>query len=84
LRAQVAGRGQSTVDLPDLLASVRTAGLVVHAQDDKEVPFSDGERLAGAWPGAALFPVDGVGHRRILRDPSVITAAVNFVSESTS
>ena len=84
LRAQVAGRGHSTVDLPDLLAGVQTAGLVIHARDDKEVPFSDGERLAGAWPGAALFPVDGAGHRRILRDPSVVDAAVAFVSGSTT
>lgn len=79
LRTQVARRGHSTVDLPDLLHSVTTAGLVIHARDDREVPFSDGERLATAWPGARLVAVDGVGHRRILRDDDVVHAAIEFL-----
>ncbi len=84
LRAQVLRRGHSTVDLPELLGRVATAGLVIHARDDKEVPFGDGERLAGAWPGSALLPVDGVGHRRILRDEQVVDAAVTFLCAATT
>jgi len=79
LRSQVLRRGHSAVDLPELLGGVSAAGLVIHAHDDREVPFSDGERLAGAWPGAALLPVVGVGHRRILRDPSVVEASIAFL-----
>lgn len=80
LRAQVVQRGHSAVDLPELVSRVGAAGLVIHARDDKEVPFSDGERMSGAWPGGTLLPVEGVGHRRILRDPRVIAASVAFLS----
>lgn len=84
LRQQVASRGHSTVDLPELLRDVSAAGLVIHARDDREVPFSDGERLAESWAGATLVPVDGVGHRRILRDERVIEAAVAFIDGPTT
>jgi pimeloyl-ACP methyl ester carboxylesterase len=52
----------------------------VHARDDREVPFADGERMAAVWPGARLLPVDAVGHRRILRDPVTIAAVTDFVA----
>jgi len=41
---------------------------VLHDRRDAEVPFAHGAALAAAWPGAALRPSDGLGHRRILRD----------------
>lgn len=79
LRAQVSRRGHPVVDLPALLGAVEADALVIHARDDREVPFSDGERLATAWPRAALLPVDGVGHRRILRAPDVVAATVGHL-----
>ena len=39
---------------------------------DREVPLEHGRRIAAAWPGASLELVEGVGHRRILRDAKVI------------
>lgn len=53
--------------------------LVVHDVDDREVPFAHGERLASAWPGAVLERVQGLGHRRIIRDAGVVQRAVAFV-----
>lgn len=79
LRRQVITRGHSAVDLPALLSALRTRALVIHARDDREVPFTDGERIAASWPGAQLLPVDGAGHRRILRSPEVIKAAVEHL-----
>lgn len=55
------------------------AMLVVHDRGDREVPFEHGERLAAVWPAAELRTTDGLGHRRILRDPQVIAASVDFV-----
>lgn len=80
IRAQVLSRGHRDVDVLQLLRELRTAALVVHAHDDREVPFGDGERIADAWPGARLLPVNGVGHRRILRDPTVVEQVVAFLS----
>ncbi len=56
-----------------------TAVLVVHDRDDREVSWSDGDAIARAWPGAALVTTHGLGHRRILRDPSVTARATSFV-----
>jgi pimeloyl-ACP methyl ester carboxylesterase len=81
LRAQVVARGHRDVDVLPLVSTLPTRALVVHARDDREVPFTDGERIARAWPAAQLVAVDGVGHRRILRDAAVIETAVRFVAD---
>lgn len=54
--------------------------LVVHDENDREVPLACGEMLAEAWPGAELWTTRGLGHRRILRDPGVIERVVGFVA----
>lgn len=58
--------------------------LVLHDAADPEVPHSDGASLASAWPGARLSSTESLGHRRILRDAHVVTAAVAFVAAGTS
>lgn len=64
-------------DLADRWMPPRT--LVVHDTEDLEVPVREGRALAAAWPGARLVETSGLGHQRILRDPSVIAQAVSFV-----
>ncbi len=69
------------LDLPRL-AAVRAEVplLVVHDRGDREVPFDDGAAIAAAWPGARLHPTEGLGHRRILRDATVVEAVTAFLS----
>jgi pimeloyl-ACP methyl ester carboxylesterase len=55
--------------------------LVIHDQDDKEVPIACGESIAAAWPGAELVRTRGKGHHRILRDPDVVATIVGFVAD---
>ena len=54
--------------------------LVVHDTDDREVPYANGERLAGVF-GARLLTTNGLGHRRILFAPEVVAAVVEFIEE---
>jgi pimeloyl-ACP methyl ester carboxylesterase len=54
--------------------------LVIHDQNDREVPSSSGAEIAAAWPGARFVATNGLGHQRILRDPEVVARAVEFVS----
>ena len=54
--------------------------LVVHDRDDVETPWIGGARLVELWPGARLVTTEGLGHRRILREPSVIEEAAAFIS----
>lgn len=56
--------------------------LVVHDRDDEETLHSEGAALAAAWPGARLLSTAGLGHRRILRDETVIDAATAFITAS--
>jgi pimeloyl-ACP methyl ester carboxylesterase len=55
--------------------------LVIHDRDDEETYWSEGSALAAAWPGARLLSTEGLGHRRILRDPGVVEAATRFIAE---
>ena len=55
--------------------------LVIHDEDDREVPIACGHLLASAWPGAQLHVTRGLGHMRILRDEGVVQKIVEFVSD---
>lgn len=68
---EVAGAA-GTVKTPPLL--------VVHDKDDRETAWQDGAEIAAQWPNATLQTTQGLGHNRILRDPSVVDAVVRFVS----
>jgi pimeloyl-ACP methyl ester carboxylesterase len=58
--------------------------LVVHDVQDREVGPEHGRAVADAWPAARLLQTEGLGHRRLLRDPAVIDEAVRFVTDARS
>ncbi len=68
------------VDGDAIAPAMRTPLLVVHDRDDADVPLAEGERLATAWPQAKLHVTATLGHRRILRAPSVIEESVDFLA----
>ena len=72
------------VELYERAVRLRVPALIVHDRRDRDVPFSDAERLAARWPNAALLTTDGLGHRRILRDRDVIERAVQFVARASA
>jgi predicted alpha/beta hydrolase family esterase len=76
-----AGVRLEDLDLARLATALRTPALVVHDGGDGEVPFEAAAAIAAAWPGSRLVQTDGLGHRRILRDPGVVEAASSFVVE---
>jgi len=57
---------------------ITTPTLVVHDRQDAMNQFGDGQAYAGAVPGAQLFATDGLGHRKILKDPQVLQAVAHF------
>ena len=71
-----AGIAPAALQLEQLVGARDTELLVVHDRGDREVPLAHGERLAALWPRAELDITDGLGHRRILRDPAVIARVV--------
>ena len=73
-----AGAPLDAVDVLRIARSLSTPLLVIHDRADREVPFAAGRALADTWPGARLLETDGLGHQRILRDPDVVRAIVDF------
>ncbi|MBI4636104.1 MAG: alpha/beta hydrolase [Candidatus Rokubacteria bacterium] len=74
------GMPWSAFRVPELAPSLGVPLLAVHDRGDGEVPWQHSRIIARDWPGAELLTTDGLGHRRILRDPDVIGAAVAFIA----
>jgi pimeloyl-ACP methyl ester carboxylesterase len=74
------GRSWSAFDSVALAPALAAPLLVVHDRGDAEIPWQHGAALARAWRGAELLMTEGLGHRRMLRDPDVVAATVAFVA----
>lgn len=78
------GRPWSAFDVITLAATLTTPLLVIHDHGDLEVPWQQGMAITRAWRGAEMLMTDGLGHRRILRDPDAVAAGVAFVAARTA
>jgi pimeloyl-ACP methyl ester carboxylesterase len=67
------------IDRIDELAQLHLPALFVHDSADTEIPFENSLRLHARMPDARLIKTYGLGHRRILRDCSVVRTIVDFV-----
>lgn len=56
-------------------------GLVVHAEDDRQVRVTESVAIHQAWPGSRLLRLPGGGHHRVLAD-AVLADAVLELLES--
>lgn len=74
------GRSMASFNSAEYLRRHPMPTLVIHAPDDKEIPFAEAEALANAGPHMRLMAAEGLGHRRILNDPAVQRAAAAFIA----
>lgn len=72
------GRPMSDFNIPEPALAVDT--LVLHDRRDRSTPFHHGETIAAAWPNARLSATEGLGHMRILHNPSVVGEIAGFVA----
>jgi pimeloyl-ACP methyl ester carboxylesterase len=69
------------LEVPGMAARIATPPvLVVHDRNDVETSWAEGKAIADAWPRSLLHTTEGLGHRRVLRDPAVIDAVTGFVA----
>lgn len=68
------------VDTPKAAATLNHPVLILHSNDDRVIPVSVGMEVADAWKGSRMLRFDGLGHRRILKTPDIINAAVSFLT----
>lgn len=53
--------------------------LLIHDKQDEVTPYVSSLAIKRAYPAAELLTTDGLGHRKILRDPAVIQRIVEFI-----
>ncbi|MCW5910074.1 MAG: alpha/beta hydrolase [Cyclobacteriaceae bacterium] len=53
--------------------------MLVHDEDDRDVPVFQAEKLIEKYPSARLLRTSGLGHNRILKDELVIRACIDFI-----
>ena len=74
----------SYFDLVAIASELNTPPLlIVHDRDDHETNWDASRRLASVWPDTQLLTTTGLGHNRILGDPAVVSAAVDFIRSGT-
>jgi pimeloyl-ACP methyl ester carboxylesterase len=52
--------------------------LVIHSQDDDQIPFADAQEIVASCRTARLVALDGLGHARILYAPPVVRIVREF------
>ncbi len=68
-------------EMPRAVESMTAKTLVIHDANDRDVRIESGLAVARAWPDARFKRTFGLGHRKVLRDKSVITATVDFLQD---
>lgn len=81
--AEHVGRDMAFFDSARAAATLALPVLIIHDPMDQEVPWSHGEAIARAWPGSVLRSPQDVGHFQILKDPGLLSQAVEFVTALT-
>lgn len=73
-------------DLVERVSSTNTSktlghipALIIHDEDDQDVPISEAELLYQAWPNSIMQITKGLGHRSILYNAQVIENTVDFL-----
>lgn len=61
---------------------IKTPCLIIHDEEDLDVPIAAAERVEALWEGAKLVRTSKLGHRRILRDEGVVQRANEFICGS--
>jgi pimeloyl-ACP methyl ester carboxylesterase len=68
------------IDRIDELARLAQPALFVHDREDAQVPYRHAVGLASRMPNARVVTTYGMDHYRILREPAVVQAIVDFVA----
>jgi pimeloyl-ACP methyl ester carboxylesterase len=75
----------SDFEVPEMASRMKTPPLlVIHDRDDADTSWQEGQAIVAAWPDSILLTTEGLGHRRILKDPTAVERAVDFVRSQSA
>lgn len=63
----------------NLLERVKSKILIVHDKKDARVPYVESQELAGRHENISLHSTEGLGHKHILTDESVVDLGVDYL-----
>jgi pimeloyl-ACP methyl ester carboxylesterase len=64
-----------------LLGETALRGMLVYDRNDPEVPARHFEDILANWKQGRVHQTTGLGHNRILKDPAVIAAVVEYLGD---
>lgn len=74
--------GRDKINTLNNVKNLKCKALILHDEDDMDVPWHSGEEIAKIWQGAKFIKTRGLGHRRIIRDEAVVNHIVSFLDTS--
>ncbi len=72
-------RARAEISGEAMISRIKLPTLIVHDEDDREVPFLEALEINNYINGAELITTSGFGHRRIIRDPHVAKQVAEWV-----
>lgn len=79
---RIAGRPIDVFRCDTFAAQIAKPMLVIHDEDDGELPIANAEAIVAVAPTATLLRTRKLGHRKIIFAPSVVKAAVDFLANA--
>jgi len=79
----IAGERLGRLNARALGPAMKVQVLVIHDRRDREVALEEGAEVARTAADGRLLVTEGLGHRRILKDPGVAAAAARFLVDGT-
>ncbi len=66
----------------EIVKTISTPGLLIHDQHDEDVPVVSTKLIARAWKNSEFVITQKLGHRRILRDKTVIEKVTSYIDDN--
>lgn len=63
-------RALDVIDISDALSNIHSPTLVLHAREDRRIPFAEGQLIAHSIPNAELVPLDSRNHLLLEHQPA--------------
>ncbi|THD67999.1 alpha/beta hydrolase [Robertkochia marina] len=76
---EVSGIDTDTLSAEKVAPEIDIPVLVIHDEDDLDVPVHAGHRIHEHLPNSQLMITEGLGHRKVLGDKKVIEAIIDFM-----